>query len=124
MKVALFGISLLFIVTGVSLVIYTEQSREFLKKIYPSDRFWWIALTPIAVGLILVAGAFFYKNIFWLALILGVLALTKGLYLALGPSSQLKALWEWWFIETDDRTIRLFGLISLVLGIAFLSRLN
>jgi len=123
-KIALYVISILWIGTGFSLVIYTEKSKEFLQKLYPSDIIRWIALIPLAVGLILVTGAFLYKNIFWLALILGVIVLAKGLYLAFGPSSQLKTLWDWWFIKTGDKTIRLFGLISLVLGVALLSRLS
>ncbi len=124
MKIVMYVISVLWIVAGASLVIYTERAKEFLPKNYSSAKVKSLALIPFAIGVILVIGAFSSTKVFWLALILGFLAMAKGLYLAFGPPSQIKVLWNWWLLKADDRTIRLFGLISLVIGIALLSRLN
>jgi len=124
MKISMYVISVLWIVTGASLVIYTERAKEVLPKNYSSAKVKLLALIPFVIGVILVIGAFSCTKVFWLALVLGFLAMAKGLYLVFGPSSQIKVLWDWWFLKADDRTIRLFGLISLVIGIALLSRLN
>jgi hypothetical protein len=54
--------------------------------------------------------------ILWLALILGVLALAKGLYVAFGPLVRIRQILDWWFYRTDETTIRLWGLIIFILG--------
>jgi hypothetical protein len=54
---------------------------------------------------------------------LGILAIGKGVYAAGGPSSQVKGMLEWWFNRADDSTIRLWGLICFILGMALLSYL-
>jgi uncharacterized protein YjeT (DUF2065 family) len=123
MTVLLYIISLIWIAAGVFLIIYTERYREFSKKIFPTDKLKRWAVVPLLFGVILVVGAFFKKEVFWLAFILGLLALLKGAYLIAGPSAQAKKLVEWWFEKASDKTIRLSGLIIFFLGSAIFSSL-
>lgn len=123
MTVALYIISILWIASGAFLVLYTESAKEFLKRLLLRDHLRWLAVLPAIFGIILVVGAFSHKEMFWLALVLGVLGLIKGVYWAIGPSAQIKRLLEWWFYKAGDRTIRLHGLIAVVLGSAILSYL-
>jgi hypothetical protein len=119
----LYTIAVLWLVAGTLLILYTEGTRAFLKRVFLGDSVRWMAVFPLLLGLLLVVGAFFYQELFWLALVLGILALLKGVYAAVGPSSQVKGILEWWFNQADDITIRLWGLISFTLGIALLSYL-
>lgn len=42
----------------------------------------------------------------------------KGLFLLLGPLPQIQNLLEWWFGRAGETTIRMWGIITLVPGIA------
>jgi len=123
MAIVLYIISILWIVAGVFLVIYTEGTREFYKKLFLRDRVKWMGVIPFIFGAVLVAGAFYDERVFWLAIILGILALAKGVYIFFAPSSQIKDLLDWWFNRAGDGTLRLFGLIIFILGSALLSYL-
>lgn len=123
MRVALYCISILWIALGTFLVIYTNGAKAFLKKLFFTENIKWMAVFPIIVGLVLVAGAFYNREMFWLAFILGLLGLIKGVYLIIVPNSHSKAIIEWWFNQASDGTIRLFGLTTFILGTALLSYL-
>jgi len=53
-----------------------------------------------------------------LPFILGLAGIAKGIYFFVASTDQARAIMEWWFFSTSQETIRLFGLISFVLGIA------
>ena len=119
----LYIISVIWIAAGVFLIIYTDRYREFSKKVFPTDKLKVWAVVPLFFGVVLVLGAFFEKDVFWLAFILGLLALLKGVYLIAGPSAQAKKLVDWWFERASDRIIRLSGLIIFFLGSAIFTSL-
>jgi hypothetical protein len=123
MAVVLYIVSILWIVVGTFFVIYTEGTREFYKKLFLRDSVKWMGVIPFVFGVILAVGAFYDERVFWLALILGILALAKGVYIFLAPSSQIKGLLDWIFNRSGDGTLRFFGLIIFILGSALLSYL-
>jgi hypothetical protein len=123
MTALLYIISVIWIAAGVFLILYTERYREFSKKMFPTDKLKIWAVVPLFFGVVLVLGAFFEKEVFWLAFILGLIALLKGIYLIAGPSAQAKKLVEWWFEKANDRIIRLSGLIIFFLGSAIFTSL-
>jgi len=123
MTIALHVISILWIASGTVMVIYTNPTRKFFKKIFLRDNIKWMAILPIVFGVVLVVGAFYYEKMFWLALILGLLGLIKGAYIIILPSGRIKGHLEWWFDRASDGTIRLFGLITFIIGSAMLSYL-
>jgi uncharacterized protein YjeT (DUF2065 family) len=124
MKIVLYIIAILWVISGTFLIIYTEQTREFLKKVFLTENTKLLAFLPFVVGLVLVVGAFFNKGMFWLAFIIGLLAMLKGVYFFMAPKQQAKALLEWWFINANPRTVRFFGLITFFIGVTFLSFLG
>jgi hypothetical protein len=119
----LYIISVIWIAAGVFLILYTERYREFSKKMFPTDKLKAWAVVPLFFGVVLVLGAFFEKEVFWLAFILGLIALIKGVYLIVGPTAQANKLVEWWFEKANDRVIRLCGLIIFFLGTAIFTAL-
>ena len=123
MTALLYIISVIWIAAGVFLIIYTERYREFSKKMFPTEKLKVWAVVPLFFGVVLVLGAFFEREVFWIAFILGLLALLKGVYLIVGPPAQVKKLLDWWFEKASDRTIRLSGLIIFFLGSAIFTSL-
>ena len=119
----LYIISVIWIAAGVFLIIYTERYREFSKKMFPTEKLKVWAVVPLFFGVVLVLGAFFEREVFWIAFILGLLALLKGVYLIVGPPAQVKKLLDWWFEKASDRIIRLSGLIIFFLGSAIFTSL-
>jgi uncharacterized protein YjeT (DUF2065 family) len=119
----LYIISVIWIAAGVFLIIYTDRYREFSKKVFPTDKLKVWAVVPLFFGVVLVLGAFFEREVFWIAFILGLLALLKGVYLIVGPPAQVKKLLDWWFEKASDRIIRLSGLIIFFLGSAIFTSL-
>jgi len=123
MNIALYIVAILWIVIGVFVILFTERTMKVLKKLFFIEKVRVLSIFPIIFGIVLIIGAFVCTQIFFLSLILGVLALLKGLYFVVGPLSQIKRLMDWWFNKASDSYIRLCGLIIFVLGIAILSNL-
>lgn len=123
MKSVLYVIAGLWIAYGVLLILYTEKARGFFRRLALTDHVKLLALLPFIVGVILAVGAFFYPDVFLLSFILGVLAIAKGLYLFFAPQPPIRRIFEWWFEKADNSTIRLFGLLTFILGSAMLAYL-
>jgi len=123
MSIALYIIAILWIVTGVFIILYTERTMKILRKLFFIEKVRLLSILPIIFGIVLIIGAFVCTQLFFLSFILGVLALLKGLYLVMGPLSQIKRIMDWWFNKASDSYIRLCGLIIFILGIAVLSNL-
>jgi len=123
MKSVLSIIAGLWIAYGVLLILYTEKARGFFRGLILTDHVKLLALLPFIVGVILAVGAFFYPDVFWLSFILGILAIVKGLCLFFAPQSRTRRFFAWWFEKADNSTIRLFGLLTFILGSAMLAYL-
>lgn len=123
MSIALYIIAILWIVIGVFIILYTERTMKILRKLFFIEKVRLLSILPIIFGIVLIIGAFVCTQVFFLSFILGVLALLKGLYLVMGPLSQIKRIMDWWFNKASDSYIRLCGLIIFILGIAVLSNL-
>jgi len=116
MDIALYIVSLVWIAMGAFLVIYTGQARSFIKVVFPPSRAKVFAVIPFAFGVVLVIGAFYRTQMFWLAFVLGLLGILKGIFLFLGPSDRIAALMQWWYGKASDRVVRTGGLIAFFLG--------
>jgi len=121
--IALYTVAILWVALGTLLIVYTEGTMDLLKRLVFMEKVRILAIFPIIFGIILIAGAFACTQIFWLSFILGLLAFMKGLYLLMGPLSQIRGLIDWWFTQASDSVIRLCGLIVFVLGIVMISNL-
>jgi uncharacterized protein YjeT (DUF2065 family) len=124
----LYGLALFWIAVGTLFILYTEESRRFLRNFIGGMNPRAMAFIPMVVGILLIISAKANGIIsakasgaFWFILILGLLAIGKGVYFLLAPSSQTKSFLTWWFDSAQDRTYRLWGLIIVVLGMVILS---
>jgi len=124
MKILLYVVALLWISSGTFVVVFTEKAKEIFKRMFFTEKVKRLSVLPFVFGVVLIIGAFLNKEIFWFALILGLLATSKGVYLYMAPPEQIKALMDWWFFKARPETVRLMGLVLFVLGIALFSYLR
>jgi len=113
----------MWIISGTSLIIYTDQTRRLLKKLFYVENLKIFSLIGIVLGLFLIIGGGFSRDIFWLSLVLGLLAMAKGVYLLKAPREDVRRLFDWWYEEASDETIRFWSLVTLILGILILAYL-
>ncbi len=123
MKIILYIISIFWIGIGTLFIIHTGKTREFYGKLLYKRNPKLLAILPLAFGILLAVSAFYYREMFGIVFILGVLGILKGAYLIVGPVDQINRVMEWWYREAGDGTIRLFGLIIFILGCAIFSYL-
>jgi hypothetical protein len=116
-------IAIIWIATGTLLILYTEWTRNAFRSFVYLDHIRWYSILPLAIGIFLIAGAFSHREVFWLAIILGILAVAKGMYLIIGPPEHIDRVLDWWWHEASDRTRRLWGIIMFLFGVALFSRL-
>ncbi len=113
MKLFLLAISIFWITIGLTAVM----SPSNLKKFYSS-------ITKLAKKLfilpLLIGTAFLWSapasNLYVFINILGIIALTKGIFLLLCPINVLKVLFNWW-LSRPDVFYRFFGVIIILLGV-------
>lgn len=121
MRVFLLILSLLWVALGATTILYANQVRSVLREFVlgVDIRLW--AFLAVIVGLLFLLGAFMVHEVFWIALVLGLLAMAKGAYFALGPRQQVRSLLEWWFDRASEAAIRLWGLIAFTFGVTLVS---
>jgi hypothetical protein len=124
MRVLLFILSILWVALGATIVLYTNQARSFLRKFVLgiNVRLW--GFLALAVGLLFLGAAFMVAEVFWVAIVLALLAISKGAYLTLGPLPQIRSLLDWWFDRASETTVRLWGLIAFTFGVMLISWLS
>jgi len=118
MKVVLFIVAVLWIACGSFLIIYTQRARRVFEKLLFIKNLKWTAVIPLIFGAALVVGAFVQREVFWIAIALGVLGILKGILIILLPQDRIRRTMEWWLHRADDGTLRLLGLITFTLGCA------
>jgi hypothetical protein len=116
----LYALAFFWIAAGAIFILYTEESRRFLKNSMGRVKPKFLAPIPMVFGLLLILSAR-ASGFFWFIVILGLLAIGKGVYLLVAPHGQIEALLNWWSGSAQDRTYRLWGLIIVLLGMVVLS---
>ena len=116
----LYGASIFFVVIGAGVILYTDWIREWTKRALGHKNIHILGLIPLIFGVLMVISAA-WSEVFWLVLILGLIALAKGLYLLFAKREQVRLLAAWLMDKPSDQVLRLGGLIMVVLGTTLLS---
>jgi hypothetical protein len=121
MRVLVLIFSLIWMALGVALILYIEKVRSSFKALFDQANIRAMAAFPLVIGLVFLAASYSQGEVLPLFLILGALAVSKGIYLLFGPITQIKDLLAWWSVRASETAIRAWGIVSLVLGIAVFS---
>lgn len=120
MKWVLMGISLLWIASGVCLVLYTTACRKVLANLLENMSPQIFGALAFGLGVLLLLSAAASQN-FWFVVLLAGLAVAKGLLLFVNPRGLFAKIRQWYLQQADDQTYRMAGIILLVLGTAVFS---
>jgi uncharacterized protein YjeT (DUF2065 family) len=120
MKLFLYAISLICIAFGCCFILYTNQARNFVKNMfYKVDRKI-LSAFDVTMGILLLFSATATHHP-WFIRLIGLLAVIEGGLIFLIPKNFYDEFTDWYANSASDDTYRLFGIISIVFGTAFLS---
>jgi uncharacterized protein YjeT (DUF2065 family) len=114
----LFSVALLS--AGCILILYTTEYRRWFQSFVTRTPPKILAAIPAGIGILLILAAFNSKYPA-VIIILGILALLKGVIIFANPNKSFDQFKEWFFNRAGDQTLRLFGIIGVVLGTALVS---
>ncbi|HUV77974.1 MAG TPA: DUF2065 family protein [Desulfobacterales bacterium] len=120
MKGFLYVISFFCIAMGCCTIIYTDETRKFVKSIFNEIDRKFISAFEIIMGILLLISATASRQS-WLIRLIGLMAIIEGGVIFLIPKNLYDELIDWYLNSVSDQTYRLFGIFSLVLGSAILS---
>jgi len=120
MKWILYLFSVAMLSAGCTLVLYTGEYRRWFHNFITSTPPKILAALPAGIGLLLIIAAFASKYPA-LIVLLGLLAIAKGALVFFNPGKLFDQVKAWILESADDRTLRLFGIIAVVLGTAMVS---
>jgi len=78
------------------------------------------SVIPLAIGVLLILSAFHSFNS-WFIIVLGLIAIIKGLLLIIVPKTFYDKMVNWYFEKASDRTVRFFGILAIIIGTAVMS---
>ena len=113
MKLFLLVISMFWITIGLIAVISPSNLKKFYGSITKLAKKLFILPLLIGTGFLWSASA---SNLDVLIRVLGIIALTKGIFLLLCPLNVLASLFNWW-LSRPDTFYRFFGIFIILLGI-------
>jgi len=120
MKWFLFLVSLLWITVGSGYILYTRQFREVMGILIKGVNEKIIAGLAVVFGILFILAASQTRHE-WFIILLGIIAIVKGVFIFLDPKGYWQKVKTWYVDQASDQTFRLFGIIALILGTAVFS---
>jgi uncharacterized protein YjeT (DUF2065 family) len=120
MKGFLYVISFLCIAMGCCTILYTDETRRFVKSIFNEIDRKFISAFELIMGILLLISATASRQA-WFIRLFGLLAIIEGAVIFLIPKNLYDELMDWYLNSASNQTYRLFGILSLVFGTAILS---
>ena len=116
MKWILFAIGVLWVALGTIFVLYTEKARKTLTSLIEDRNPRILAAVALIVGLLLLISAGSSIHPLY-PLILGALAIAKGLYFIFGKRKTTDAVIKWWLKDVSETTYRFWGILAIIIGV-------
>ena len=120
MNVFLYAISFLCIAIGCCIILYTDETRNFLQRLFNQIDRKLLSVFEAILGILLLVSATASHHS-WFIRLIGLLAVIEGGVILLIPKNLYDELINWYVNSLSDQTYRLFGILSLILGTAMLS---
>jgi uncharacterized protein YjeT (DUF2065 family) len=118
MRIILILLGVYFIIIGGLLMILTDATMEILRGIIKKRNMRFLSILTLALGIALLYGTSIV-SVPWFTIILGLLAIAKGLFFMFGPEKKTKPLLDWW-LNASNNICRSWGLVSFLIGILLL----
>ena len=122
MKWFLLLISLLWIAMGSCYIMYTAQTRKVINNLLIKAEYQKLfSIIAALTGLLLIFSASHIEAHQVFVVVLGILAMAKGVFIFLNPAGLWDQLIAWYTEKISDQTYRLIGIVTLILGTAICS---
>lgn len=116
----LYAIIFLIIAIGCCTILYTTETRNFMKRLFNQIDRKFISVFEVIMGILLLVSATASHHP-WFIRLIGLLAIIEGGVIFIIPKNLYDELINWYVNSLSDQTYRLFGTLSLILGTAMLS---
>ena len=116
----LYAIVLLIIATGCCTILYTTETRNFVRRMFNDVDRKFLSSFEIIMGILLLISSTSSHHP-WFIRLIGLLAIIEGGVILLMPKNLYDELMNWYVNSLSDQTYRLFGILSLILGTAMFS---
>jgi len=120
MKIILYIISFLWVAAGVCYILYTEETRAFIKQLLIELDRRVLAVIALVSSLLVLYAAPAATNS-WFIVLLGLMGILKGGVFLANPQNIFETTRDWYLNRVTDRTYRFFGIVMLVVGTAVFS---
>jgi uncharacterized protein YjeT (DUF2065 family) len=116
----IYAISVFFIAIGCCTILYTNESRKFVRTLFNKIDRKIISAFEAIMGILLLFSATATHHP-WFIRLIGLLAIIEAGVIFLISKNLYDELIDWYANSASDDTYRLFGIISIVFGTIFLS---
>jgi uncharacterized protein YjeT (DUF2065 family) len=116
----LYLISVSWISIGSCAILYTDDTRNTLKRLLSAVNRKVLSGLPLVFGVLMIVAASGSLHP-WLVRILGLLGLIKAVFVFVNPMSLYEKAVQWYLESVSDQGYRLAGIITVILGTAVLS---
>ena len=120
MKWILYAISLFYISFGCCSILYTNETKNIVKSIFSNIDQKILSALPFIFGILFILSAS-ATRIPWLFKVIGLMAVIEGVVFSLISKDLYDKFMDWYLNSLSDQIYRLSGILSIILGIAFLS---
>jgi uncharacterized protein YjeT (DUF2065 family) len=120
MKWFLYAISLVYISIGCCSILYTNETKNIVKSIFSNIDQKILSVLPFVLGILFILSAP-ATRIPWLFRVIGLMAVIEGVVFFLISKDLYDKFMDWYLNSLSDQTYRLSGILSIILGTAFLS---
>ena len=120
MKWFLYAISLIWIAAGTWIILYTDECRNFYKRMYQGIDRRVLSILPTAAGILFLFAASASRHS-WFIRFFGIMAVLKGVFFFFNPNDLYDDLNQWYIDSASDQTYRMHGIMALIFGTAVLS---
>ncbi len=120
MKYVVYVLGLMWIAAGSCLILYTESSKEWAKRLFTQMDPKKLALLPGVFGLLLIISSGSTGHAVFVGVI-GILSLAKALLIFFNPGGLYSSIVGRYPENISDQAHRLSGIIGLILGTVIIS---
>ena len=114
----LYVMCILWLVVGLGLVLKGDKTKKIMKGLFGERIPRALNIVPIVIGfLFLFSCGAVEPSWKWFPMLMGILAVIKGLIFLIHDEEESKAVLSWWF-ESPPAATRLWGAMILVLSVS------
>ncbi len=120
MKWFLYAFSLIGISIGCCSILYTAETRKFVRSILNSVDKKILLVIPFILGILFILSASATRNP-WLIRAIGLMAVIEGVVFFLIPKDLYDKFIDWYINSLSDQIYRLSGILGIIIWMAILS---